>query len=333
MTGGACIFGCEGLTLSDEEARFFRDADPFGFILFARNIDTPDQVRRLTAALRAAVGREAPVLVDQEGGRVQRLRAPTWRDWVAPLDEVARASDPVRAMFLRYALIGAELRGVGIDVNCAPIADVADDRTHPFLRNRCYGEDADQVAQIARAVADGLLHAGVLPVIKHIPGHGRGQVDSHKDLPRVAVERAALERDFAPFHALNDLPMGMSAHVVYEAIDPAAPATTSAKMIRVIREEIGFAGLLMTDDLSMEALDGTPAARVAASLAAGIDVILHCNGDLAEMQAVAAQAGALTQAAQARAAAALQTRPGATEIDIPALEAEFSGLTSGPAHV
>ncbi|MEL7212176.1 MAG: glycoside hydrolase family 3 protein [Pseudomonadota bacterium] len=333
MAQGACIFGCEGLTLSDQEIAFYRDFNPFGFILFARNIDTPDQVRALTAQLREAVGREAPILVDQEGGRVQRLRAPEWCEWVPPLDEVARSSDPARAMFLRYALIGAELRAVGIDVNCAPMADVAEAETHPFLLNRCYSDDPAQVATLGRAVADGLLHAGVLPVLKHIPGHGRGRVDSHKDLPRVGVDRAALERDFAPFRALNDVPMGMSAHVVYEAIDAGAPATTSRVMVNLIREEIGFDGLLMTDDLSMQALSGTVAERAEASLSAGIDVILHCNGDLNEMRAVAEASGTMGEAAQARADAAIVARPNAREIDISALEAEFSGLTRGPSHV
>lgn len=333
MGQGACIFGCEGLTLSSAETSFFRDADPFGFILFARNIETPDQVLRLTAQLRAAVGRDAPVLVDQEGGRVQRFRAPHWREWIPPLDEVARAKDPVRAMFLRYAMIGAELRAVGVDTNCAPMADVATPETHPFLRNRCYSDTPHDVAAIARAVAEGLLHAGVLPVAKHIPGHGRGRVDSHKDLPRVSAAREALDQDFAPFKALNDLPMGMSAHVVYEAIDASAPATTSPAMIRLIRDEIGFGGLLMTDDLSMQALTGTPAERAVASLKAGIDVILHCNGDLDEMHSVAAAAGQLTAKGQSRADAAIQSRPDPTDIDIPALEAEFLALTSGPAHV
>ena len=332
MGQGACIFGCEGLTLTATEAEFFRHKDPFGFILFARNIDTPDQVRRLTAQLREAVGRDAPILIDQEGGRVQRLRAPHWREWLAPLDEVTRASDPARAMFLRYAIIGADLRAVGIDTNCAPTADVVDADTHPFLRNRCYGDDPTQVAEIARAVAEGLLHAGVLPVAKHIPGHGRGRVDSHKDLPRVTAPGADLARDFAPFKALNDLPMGMTAHVVYEALDASAPATTSRGMINLIRNEIGFGGLLMTDDLSMEALQGTPAERATASIRAGIDVILHCNGDLAEMTQVAAAAGQLTDAGQARADAAIKARPAPTDIDISALEAEFSTLTSGPAR-
>nr|WP_255596684.1 glycoside hydrolase family 3 N-terminal domain-containing protein [Cognatishimia sp. MH4019] len=321
------------MSLSADELAFYRDFDPFGFILFARNIDTPDQVRALTAQLREAVGREAQVLVDQEGGRVQRLRAPEWREWVPPLDEVARASDPQRAMFLRYALIGAELRSVGIDANCAPMLDVAEAETHPFLLNRCYSDDPVAVAKVGRAVADGLLTAGVLPVIKHIPGHGRGQVDSHKGLPRVGADRAALERDFAPFRALHDLQMGMSAHVVYEAIDAEAPATTSPVMVSLIREEIGFGGLLMTDDLSMQALSGTVAERATASLAAGIDVILHCNGDLDEMRAVAEASGAMGATAQARADAAIAARPAPTQIDISALEAEFSGLTRGPTHV
>jgi beta-N-acetylhexosaminidase len=310
---GATIFGCAGLDLSAAERAFFREADPFGFILFARNIDTPDQVRRLTADLREAVGRDAPVLVDQEGGRVQRLRSPHWQEWDPPLETVARAGSPVaaaRAMRLRMAVIGAELRAVGIDANCAPVADVARPETHPFLRNRCYGTDPDIVALIARAVADGLMEGGVLPVMKHLPGHGLSHLDTHLDLPTVEASLEELRTvDFAPFRALADLPMAMTAHLVFAALDPGLPATQSPKMIDLIRYEIGFQGLLMSDDLNMQALAGTLADRTTRSIAAGCDIALHCKGDLAEMQMVAAAAGDMTEAAKARARAVIAARP------------------------
>jgi beta-N-acetylhexosaminidase len=310
---GATIFGCAGSVLLPEERAFFRDADPFGFILFARNIETPEQVQRLTAGLRDAVGRDAPILVDQEGGRVQRLRSPHWQEWDPPLETVARSGSLVaaaRAMRLRMAVIGAELRAVGIDANCAPVADVARPETHPFLRNRCYGTDPDTVSLIARAVADGLMEGGVLPVMKHLPGHGLSHLDTHLDLPTVDASLEELRRvDFAPFRALADLPMAMTAHLIFAALDPGLPATQSPKMIDLIRNEIGFQGLLMSDDLNMQALAGTLADRTARSIAAGCDIALHCKGDLAEMQMVAAAAGDMTEAAKARARAVIAARP------------------------
>lgn len=325
---GAAIFGCEGAVLGRDEAAFFRDYDPFGFILFARNVETPDQLRRLTADLRDSVGRDAPVLVDQEGGRVQRLRAPHWREWLPPLDTVEQAGKgAARAMWIRSRLIAAELRAVGIDANCAPVADIASHLTHPFLRNRCYGQDVETVTKIARAVADGHLAGGVLPVVKHMPGHGRSQNDTHLDLPTVTVARAELATtDFAPFRALADLPMAMTAHIVFSAYD-SRPATQSPAMIAAIRDEIGFQGLLMTDDLNMQALSGDLSSRTALSMAAGCDIALHCKGDLAEMQAVAGAAGAMSAATLVRAAAALAQRRPADPVDIAALEAEFSNLT------
>lgn len=330
---GATIFGCSGTALTAEERAFFRDADPFGFILFARNVDTPDQLRRLTADLRDSVGRDAPVLVDQEGGRVQRLRAPHWREWLPPLDQV-QAAGPLagQVMALRSRLMAAELRAVGIDANCAPCADLALPETHPFLKNRCYGSDPARVAEIARAVADGFLTGGVLPVIKHLPGHGRSTADTHHDLPTVTVSAGTLhDTDFAPFKALNDLPMAMTAHIVFAAHDPDHPATQSAAMIRVIRDEIGFSGLLMTDDLNMQALAGTLADRTARSIAAGCDIALHCKGDMAEMQAVAAAAGRMGPATAARAAAALLRRRDPDPVDLVALQAEFAALTGAAA--
>ena len=331
---GAAIFGCAGPVLLAEERAFFRDCDPFGFILFARNVETPAQLRRLTADLREAVGREAPVLVDQEGGRVQRLRAPYWREWQPPLDTVAGCADletVARAMRLRMRIIAAELRDVRIDANCAPVADVAREVTHPFLKNRCYGTDPDTVSVIARAVADGLMEGGVWPVVKHMPGHGLSQMDTHHDLPTVTASAAELDRiDFAPFRALADLPMAMTAHIVYAAHD-SLPATQSPRVIRLIREEIGFKGLLMTDDLNMEALKGSLASRTSASLAAGCDIALHCKGDLAQMQEVAAAAGRMRDDTKARAAAALAARRQAPKVDIAALEAELQAVT-GALH-
>lgn len=331
---GAAIFGCAGAVLTADERAFFRDADPFGFILFARNVEDPAQVSRLTADLREAVGRDAPILVDQEGGRVQRLRAPHWREWLPPLDQVARSgADAARGMAIRSRIIAAELRAVGIDANCAPCADIASNATHIFLRNRCYGGDPEQVVGIARAVADAHLAGGVLPVVKHMPGHGRSTADTHHDLPIVQEDATVLEAtDFAPFRALNDLPMAMTAHIVFAAYDGDHPATQSAVMIKVIRQSIGFGGLLLTDDLNMQALSGSLADRVARSLAAGCDIALHCKGDLAEMQAVAAAAGHMRADTQSRALAALAARRAPDPVDIAALEADLAMILQEPAH-
>jgi beta-N-acetylhexosaminidase len=328
----ACIFGCEGPALGDAERAFFAETAPWGFILFARNVETPDQLRRLTGDLRDAVGRDAPIFVDQEGGRVQRLRAPYWREWLPPLDTVEAAGPQAPlAMYLRARLIAAELRAVGIDGNCAPTVDIAGPLTHPFLRNRCYGSDLDTVVAVARAVAKGLLDGGVLPVMKHMPGHGRAMIDTHLDLPRVTdAAEDLLRSDFAAFRALADLPLGMTAHIVFSAYDD-QPATCSAPMIRVIRDQIGFGGLLMTDDLSMQALSGTIGERAAASRRAGCDVMLHCNGNLGDMQAVAAASGALAGAALERAEAALAARRTPDTADPKALDAELAQLVRDQA--
>lgn len=287
-------------------------------------------MRALAAALREAVGRDAPILIDQEGGRVQRLHPPHWRAWKPPLDHIEAAGDQAeRAMFLRYRIIAAELGEVGIDVNCVPVADVADEGTHPFLRNRCYGIDPGTVATLGRAVATGLMAGGVLPVLKHMPGHGRGSVDSHHDLPVTdAAPEDLAARDFAAFRALADLPLGMTAHYVYSAYDD-RPATISPRLIRLIREEIGFDGLLMTDDLSMQALGGTIRVRAEASIAAGCDVVLHCNGDREEMAAVAGAAGRLSPEAAARAERALALRGTPEPVDIAQAEADLRAITPG----
>lgn len=325
----ATILGCQGPNLGREERAFFRDADPFGFILFARNVENPAQLRRLTADLRSAVGRDAPVLVDQEGGRVQRLRSPHWREWLPPYDQVARArpGGMARGIWLRSRLIAAELRAVGIDANCAPTLDIAGPGTHPFLKNRCFGEDLATVVAAGRACADGFLAGGVVPVMKHMPGHGRTVVDSHHDLPRAEAPADELSvTDFAPFRALADLPMGMTAHIVVPAFDAENPATSSARMIRVIREDIGFGGLLLSDDLTMEALKGSLSDRAGRAIAAGCDIALHCNGTRSEMEQVVTAAGPMTDAAMARAAKALSCRRPPEAIDETTLLAELDGL-------
>ncbi|NPD16158.1 beta-N-acetylhexosaminidase [Xinfangfangia sp. D13-10-4-6] len=332
---GAAIFGTAGPELLPQERDFFRDYNPFGFILFARNVEDPAQLSRLTAELREAVGRDAPILIDQEGGRVQRMRAPHWREWLPPLDLIGRAASPedaARLMEIMARLIASELRAVGIDANCAPVADVARADTHPFLKNRCYGTGPEAVARIARAVADGYLAGGVLPVMKHMPGHGLARQDTHLELPRVTTSRAELaEVDFWPFTALADLPMAMTAHIVFTEYDPLHPATQSAEMVRVIRHEIGFKGLLMTDDLNMEALSGSLDQRTSASMQAGCDIALHCKGDMRQMIEVARAAGDMTPAARSRALAALACRTAPAPVDIPALEAEFQALSRGSA--
>lgn len=326
---GACIFGASGKTLTRSEAAFFRRSQPWGFILFARNIETPSQLRGLCHALRDAVGWQAPILIDQEGGRVQRMRAPHWREYPPALDQMAVARDPARAMYVRNRLIAAELIDVGIDVNCAPLADIISDKSHPVLRNRCYGADVETVVDMSRACAEGLMDGGVLPVLKHIPGYGRAVVDGHKELPLVDIPREDLEAvDFAPFRALSDLPMGMTAHIVFPCIDT-APATTSKAAMDMIRDEIGFTNLIMTDDISMEALSGTVADRARAALAAGCDLILHCNGDLAEMEAVAEASGPQSVPTQMRCSHALSQRREPDDVDISRLEAEFHALLEG----
>ncbi len=308
----AAILGCAGTVLSAEEAAFFRDVRPWGFILFKRNIETPDQVRALTAALRETVGRpDAPILIDQEGGRVARLQPPHWKKYPPgrAYGELV-ANDPLVAREitrLGARLIAHDLTSLGINVDCVPVLDVPDPKGHEIIGDRAYGDTPEQVATLGRAAAEGLLAGGVLPIIKHIPGHGRAMSDSHLELPVVKAKLAELEvRDFAPFRVLSDMPMAMTAHVVYTAIDRRNPATTSKKAIKkVIRESLGFDGLLMSDDLSMKALSGDFKQRAKDSLAAGCDVVLHCNGDMDEMKAVMAGVGKLSKEARRRAQAVM----------------------------
>jgi len=314
----AVIYGCAGLTLSDEEKRFFTEADPLGFILFARNIDTPAQVRALVDEMRACVGRRAPVLIDQEGGRVQRLRSPHWlkRPPMVVFGRLAARDMGLarRAARLNARLIAADLAELGIDVDCAPLLDVPVAGAHDIIGDRAFGYDPLLVADLGRAVCDGLLDGAVMPVVKHIPGHGRALVDSHLDLPVVEASAETLaQSDFAPFRSLRDAPWAMTAHVVYKAFDALRPATTSPVVINdIIRGEIGCEAVLLSDDLSMKALKGDFSDRTRATLEADCDVALHCNGDMAEMRAIAAAMRPLSDAAQERLARAdgmLRNRP------------------------
>jgi len=308
----AAILGCKGLTLTPEEVAFFREVQPWGFILFKRNVDTPDQVVALTVALRDAVGRsDAPILIDQEGGRVARLGPPHWRRY--PPGRAygdLPANDPLfRREITRLGgrLLAHDLSALGINVDCVPVLDVPIPGAHDVIGDRAYGTTPEDVAALGRAACEGLNAGGVLPVIKHIPGHGRARTDSHLDLPIVDATYQALDtRDFAPFRVMSDMPMAMTAHVIFTAIDPKRPATTSRRAIQdVVRGAIGFDGLLMSDDLSMKALSGDFSQRARASLAAGCDVVLHCNGDMAEMQGVIAGTKMLAGRAAQRAKSAL----------------------------
>jgi len=308
----ACILGCSGLVLTDEERAFFRDVRPWGFILFARNIDSPAQVRALTDSLRAVADRpDTPILIDQEGGRVARLQPPHWRKYPPGRAYGTLAgNDPlVRREVTRLGarLIAHDLRELGINVDCVPVLDVPSPGAHDIIGDRAYAQTVEDVAMLGRAAAEGLIAGGVLPVIKHIPGHGRAGADSHMALPVVDALYEDLDgRDFEPFRVLSDMPMAMTAHVVYAAIDRKRPATLSRKAIRqVIRGAIGFDGLLMTDDLSMKALSGDFEQRARSALAAGCDMVLHCNGDMAEMKAVAKGTRPLIGRARRRADAAL----------------------------
>ncbi len=332
----AAIFGCSGPVLTAGEAAFFRDVSPFGFILFRRNVESPGQVRALVDALRETVGRaDAPVMIDQEGGRVQRLGPPHWP--VYPPGRVygaVKSDDPLLAQ--AFARLGArlmadDLHRLGINVDAVPVLDVPQPGAHDVIGDRAYGTTAERIATLGRAAAEGLLAGGVLPIIKHIPGHGRALADSHLHLPVVDASAADLsEVDFAPFRALSDMPMAMTAHVIYSAIDRRQPATTSRRVVReVIRGDIGFDGLLMSDDLSMKALSGTFAERTRRSLAAGCDVVLHCNGDMGEMVQIAAAARPLATRGRQRAAAALGRIPRSVEpLDAEAARERFRQLVA-----
>jgi beta-N-acetylhexosaminidase len=283
----AFIAGCAGPVLGPDERAFFKEARPWGLILFRRNVETPDQVRALTGSFRDLLGAEAAVLVDQEGGRVQRLGPPHWRAFPPAAAFGRMGASAARLAELSARLMAHDLRAAGIDVDCLPVLDSPAPGAHQVIGDRAYADNPGDVARLGRAAARGLMAGGVMPVMKHIPGHGRAMADSHLELPRVKASRQELEADFAPFRANADLPAAMTAHVVYEALDQSSPATLSRAIVKnVVRGEIGFDGLLMTDDLSMKALDGAFSERAARAFAAGVDLALHCNGDLVEAEAV-----------------------------------------------
>lgn len=332
MPQRAFITGLAGLTISTTERAFLREAQPWGLIIFKRNVSTPSQVSGLTQSFREIVGWQAPVLVDQEGGRVQRLGPPHWLPYPAgarygSLYEREPAIGMAAARLAGH-LIASDLAQVGIDVDCLPVADVPVPGGDAVIGDRAYGAEPAKVAAIAGALAKGLQAGGILPVLKHLPGHGRATADSHHRLPVVDTDRATLEStDFAAFRPLAGLPLGMTAHVVFSAIDPVAPATTSGTMVReVIRGFIGFRGLLMSDDISMGALSGTVAARSRAALAAGCDIVLHCNGDLAEMSVVAGAVPELAGESARRAEAALAQRGAPEEFDVDAARGIFARM-------
>tara|TARA_B100000676_G_C18043523_1_gene826500 strand:- start:362 stop:1372 length:1011 start_codon:yes stop_codon:yes gene_type:complete len=303
----AAIFTCAGHHLTDDERAFFKDANPFGFILFADNINTPDQIRALTESLRETVGRDdAPILIDQEGGRVARLTPPQWRsappakvfgDLALGDMEAAR-----RAAEINARLIASELYDLGINVDCAPVLDLSIPGAHDVIGDRSFGSDPDLVIVIARAFADGLMAGGVLPMIKHVPGHGRAMADSHKELPTINLPRAELETtDFAPFKGLSDMPLAMTAHILFPQIDPERPATVSPLIIEeIVRGYIGFEGLVVSDDVTMAALSGTDRERAEQTRKAGCDIVLHCYADLPQMQEIASGSGELSEESASR---------------------------------
>jgi beta-N-acetylhexosaminidase len=325
------ILGCAGKSLAPEEVRFYRDERPWGFILFARNVGEPEQIRDLVASMRDAVGRpEAPVFIDQEGGRVQRLRPPIAPNYPAgaSLGALYRSDREagLRAAWLLARLHAFDLLKLGITADCLPVLDVPIEGASDVIGTRAYGKDPDSVAKLGRASAEGLLSGGVLPVMKHIPGHGSAFSDTHFELPTVDTPLAELRtHDFAPFKALNHLPIAMTAHVVYSAVDPDNPATTSGKVVgEIIRGEIGFDGLLVSDDTSMKALSGDFPSKAASILAAGVDIVLHCNGVMEEMAGIASRTTVLEGKALERAERALdyiRERDQVAEADI---RAEFA---------
>ncbi|HTG04171.1 MAG TPA: beta-N-acetylhexosaminidase [Bradyrhizobium sp.] len=333
MSTRAFITGVSGPELTAAEREFIRSERPWGFILFKRNIETPAQVTLLVRELREAIGNpDAPVLIDQEGGRVQRLGPPHWPVYPpGAVFGVLYDIDPalgLTAARLSARLMAADLIELGVTVDCLPLADVPVAGADAVIGNRAYGTEPGKVAAIARAVTDGLEQGGILPVLKHIPGHGRATADTHFRLPEVDTSKTELERtDFAAFQPLADLPMAMTAHVVFSALDTAQPATTSATIIQqVIRGVIGFQGLLMSDDVSMNALAGSIAERTRAILAAGCDMVLHCNGKLDEMREVAVETPELSGMALERARRALASRAAPQAFDRLAARAELEAL-------
>lgn len=331
----AVIFGCSGKELSTEEADFFADANPLGFILFARNCEAPDQVKALVHALRTSVGRDdAPVLIDQEGGRVQRMGPPQWKKRPAQGMFAKIAGEDIEiaieAARLNAQLIAEDLIALGVDVNCLPLLDVPVPGSHDIIGNRAYGDDPALIATLGAAVIEGMALGGVMPVVKHIPGHGRATADSHLSLPRVDASIDDLRHtDFAPFKELNTASWGMTAHIVYEALDADQPATLSKAVISdIIRDEIGFDGFLMSDDVNMKALTGNVAGNSVRALEAGCDAVLHCNGELEEMTAVAAELPELSVQAMDRFKSAKAHQSAKADVDVDALELLFDRVTA-----
>jgi beta-N-acetylhexosaminidase len=326
--------GCSGECLSAVERDFFAATHPVGFILFRRNCSSPEQVRDLVGSLRGCVGRDdAPVLIDQEGGRVARLGAPYWRCYPSPA-RLASLPDPLAETAVRLGarLIADDLARLDITVGCLPVLDVPVSGANPVIGDRAYGSDPERVARLAAAVCEGLLDGAVLPVVKHIPGHGRARVDSHDACPLVETNYEELARtDFAPFRALAAMPWAMTAHIVYTAVDPTAPATLSRPVLSKIRGEIGFDGVLVSDDLSMRALGGKLGERTRLALAAGCDLVLHCNGDLGEMQEIVAEARPISPLTAARLARGEEMRRDSAPnaFDREEAEARFDMLLAG----
>lgn len=334
----AFITGVAGTNITEKERDFLDHEHPWGLILFARNIQDPKQVHKLVDQFREAVGRaNAPVLIDQEGGRVQRLKEPHWQKY-APgkkLGDLWRAGNKSgqRAIYLQSRLIAYDLYELGINVDCLPVLDVPVEGGHDVIGDRAYSTNPQDVAIMGKIACQGLLDGGVLPVIKHIPGHGRASVDSHKDLPNVTASIEELQNsDFMPFKALSNMPLAMTAHVKYEALDPDHCATVSSTIIKdIIRDELGFGGILMSDDLSMHALEGDFGERTKASFAAGCDIVLHCNGVLSEMEEIAAVCDVLDGDVLVRADKALQQIHVPDEIDVDAMRLELNKLLEAGA--
>lgn len=329
------IASCASSSLSESEKAFFRDARPAGLILFRRNCETPDQIRRLTAEFKSAIGEsDTLVLIDQEGGRVQRLAEPNWRQR-PPAELLGRlyerdADHAIEAAHLLARVMGQELASLGITMDCAPVLDLRWPETHAVIGDRSFGPEPKAVSALGRAFAEGLIAGGVIPVIKHIPGHGRATADSHVELPVVSAPQDELGMtDFVPFHQLRDMPAAMTAHVVFSLIDPDAPASISLKVTQdIIRGEIGFDGLLLSDDIGMQALTGSVAERTRAVLYAGSDLVLHCNGNLAEQQELVSAVDELKGLAQLRYARCLALLGGAAQLPVEEAESQLARALS-----
>ena len=333
MSELAVILGLPGPKLTAAERVFFRDANPWGFILFSRNVESPEQLRRLTSDLRDAVGRDCLIFVDQEGGRVQRLRPPHWRNYPsgAAFAHLYAKKKRLgkRAAYLSYRLIADDLRKVGITANCAPVLDLPQKTADPIISDRAFGTKSVPIIDIAHAAMAGMMCGGVAPVVKHIPGHGRATVDSHKALPRIKASRKTLENsDFIPFRALADAPMAMTAHAVYECNSRSAVTVSKKSMTELVRAAIGFNGLVMTDDLDMKALKGNLTRKTERALAAGCDIALQCSGKLPAMVEVAKGAAVLEGRAKRRAIVAENCAEHVTEFDRELAEHEFKALLS-----